>query len=52
MIVSENMKISIKKPFDNTDIENELKSKGINILRWAVVDVNSKVLTLSVSYIK
>lgn len=52
MIVSENITLNIKKPFNDNDIEKELKSKGINALRWAVVDVDSEMLTLSVSYVK
>lgn len=52
MIVSENVKIILKKPFDNTVIETALLKKGIEPLRWSIVAVEENSLTLNVSYVK
>ncbi len=42
----------IKLPFtnDNAEIENMLRSKNIEPLRWAVVKVSEQELEISVSY--
>ncbi len=42
----------IKIPFtnDNIEIENTLRLKGIEPLRWAVVKVDKNEITISVSY--
>lgn len=51
MIKSENIKIKKIDGFDNLYIEQELKALGLNIVRWAVIDVNENFVTVSVSYI-
>lgn len=51
MIVSENITLNIKKPFDNTVIETALLKKGIEPLRWSIVDIGEDTLTLNVSYV-
>lgn len=48
MITSEIVKIKFTN--DNEEIKRELKSIGILPLRWAIVDVSDKELTLSVAY--
>lgn len=48
MVMSEIVKI--KYTNDNLEIENALKSQGIDPLRWAIVAVNSNELLVSVSY--
>ena len=48
MIVSEI--VEIKKCKDNIDIENALKSLGIDPIRWAVVEVLEDKFNVSVSY--
>ena len=52
MIITE--QIELKKTNDLTSeyIEEELKNLDITPLRWAIVDVNDCVYTLSVSYEK
>ncbi len=50
MVVSDVIKIKFLQ--DNLLIENELKSLGIDPLRWAVVDVQEDFILVSVSYIK
>lgn len=50
MVVSDVIKIKFLQ--DNLLIENELKSLGIDPLRWAVVDVQGDFMLVSVSYIK
>lgn len=42
--------VKIKFTNDNEEIKRELKSIGILPLRWAIVDVSDKELTLSVAY--
>lgn len=42
--------VKIKFTNDNEEIKRELKSIGISPLRWAIVDVSDKELTLSVAY--
>ncbi len=50
MVVSDIIKIRFLQ--DNLLIENELKSSGIDPLRWAVVEVQENYIFVSVSYIK
>lgn len=52
MIISENIVLDIIQPFDNSFIEKELKIKGLDPLRWAVIDACDKNITVSVSYLK
>lgn len=42
--------IKIKYTNDNNVIENELRSMGIEPLRWAVVSVEKDELLISVSF--
>lgn len=51
MIKSKNVKIKKTENFDNLYIENELKKLGLDIVRWAVIDVDDEFLTISVSHI-
>lgn len=51
MIKSENIKIKKIDCFDNLYIEQELKNLGLDIVRWAIVEIDKNTLTLSVSYI-
>lgn len=44
--------IKIKYTNDNTIIEQELKAKGIDPLRWAVIHADENELTLCVSFVK
>lgn len=52
MIISENIKLILKKPFDNEDIETALLKRGIEPLRWAIVSVDDESITVSISYVK
>lgn len=52
MIVSENIEITAKLPVDNLFIEQELKARGIDPLRWAVIAVDNNILIICVSYEK
>ena len=52
-IISKTIKIKVDKlPPSVNFVENEIKKAGLKPLRWAIVDVNSKELTLSVSALK
>ena len=49
-VVSKTIKIKTDKlPPDIEFIEKEIKRSGIEPLRWAILDVEENVLTLSVS---
>lgn len=48
-IISKLVKIKASFPIDNLVIENELKKLGIEPLRWAIVEVNQDVLTISLA---
>lgn len=51
MIKSKNVKIKKIENFDNLYVEQELKTLGLDIVRWAVIAVEEDYLTVSVSYI-
>ena len=44
--------IRLKKPneFDNLWIEKELSSMGLDVIRWAVIEVTDRELIVSVSH--
>lgn len=48
MIISK--MIDLEFTNDSKKIENELKKRGIDPLRWAVVDASDEKLILSVTY--
>ena len=52
MIISENIDLNLLKPVNAKGIEKELKNKGIDPLRWAIVNIENNVFTVNVSYIK
>lgn len=52
MIVSENITLDITSPFDSNDIESMLSAKGIEPLRWAIIEVLEQKTVLNVSYVK
>ena len=51
MIKSEVVKIKKIKDFDNLYIEQELIKLNKNPIRWAIIDITSDNLIVSVSYI-
>lgn len=49
-IISKNIKIITPSlPPDVDFIENEIRKSGLEPVRWAIVDVDDNILTLSVS---
>lgn len=50
MVKSDIFKIVIKDNFDNDYIESMLLQLGINPIRWAIVDIDSMFIYVSVSY--
>ena len=49
-IISKTIKIKTPVlPPDTEFIENEIKRQGIEVLRWAIVEVENDILTLAVS---
>lgn len=50
MIKSEVVKIKKIKDFDNLYIEKELIKLNKNPIRWAIIDITSAFLVVSVSY--
>ena len=52
-VISKTIKIMADKMPPSVDfIENEIKKLNIEPIRWAIIDVNNKELTLSVSALK
>ena len=51
MIKSDIIKIKKINNFDDIYIENELDKRGINPVRWAIVEVLDNDICISVSYI-
>ena len=50
MIVTKTLKIETPKlPPEVEFIENKIKESGITPLRWAIVDVEDKILTVNAS---
>ena len=50
MIKSEQIKIKLNIPVTNSQIENFFQTNGIDVVRWAIVDVNGDEFTLNISY--
>ena len=50
MIKSDIIKIEKIDNFDNNYVERELAKNFTNVIRWAIVDVTEKDLTVSISY--
>ncbi len=48
-ITSKLVKIEADLPVDNDFIEKRLKEMGIKPLRWAIVDVQGNILTISLA---
>lgn len=48
-IVSKIIEIEADFPIDNVKIENKLSELGINPLRWAIVKVDGRILTISLA---
>lgn len=51
MIVSKDIKLELDFPITNELIETKLDELGLNVLRWAVVDVVDNVYTIRVSIV-
>ena len=49
-ITSKLIKIEKSKINDKNSIENEIKALGINPIRWAIVNVDNKCLTINVAH--
>lgn len=48
-IVSKLIEIEVKLPVDNQFIEQKLHEMGIEPLRWAIVEINDNILTISLA---
>lgn len=48
-ITSKLVEIETELPVDNDFIETKLIGMGIEPLRWAIVDVNGNILTISLA---
>lgn len=49
-VISKTIEIAVDKlPPKSNFIENEIRNRGIEPIRWAIVDINDNTLTLSVS---
>ena len=50
MITTKTIKIPQVDGFDNSYIEEVLAQQNISPVRWAIVEIDDKEITLSVSY--
>ncbi len=50
-IISENIQLKNINTFTTEYIEEELKKMNLDIVRWAVIDINEKIFTLCVSHV-
>ncbi|MBQ1612798.1 MAG: hypothetical protein II085_04915 [Alphaproteobacteria bacterium] len=49
MIVSEDVTLKLDKPVTNEQIELMLKEKGLEVLRWAITEVDGDLYTIRLS---
>lgn len=49
-ILSKTFKIKAKLPVDNIFIEQKIREKGIEPLRWAIVAIDKDELTISLAH--
>jgi hypothetical protein len=52
MITSEVIKLKLNKPITNEQIETTLNELNLNVLRWAITEVNDDVFTIRAAIIK
>ncbi len=52
MITTKTIKIKIPKEFTSEYIENELKSAGYDVLRWAITNYDEEFYTLDVAIVE
>ena len=50
-ITSKNIKLKLESGFDNESIEQVLRQRGLDPLRWAIVAVNGDNVTISVAVV-
>jgi len=50
MIISDNIKLDRVENISTEYIESELKKQGIEPVRWAIIDINEKEITISLAY--
>ena len=49
MIISEDITLKLDKPVTNEQIELMLKEKGLEVLRWAITEVDGDLYTIRLS---
>ncbi len=52
MIISDVIKLKLEKPITNKQIETAFKDLKLNVLRWAITEVNDDVFTIRAAIIK
>jgi len=52
MITTEQIKIPKKLPFDAEYVEEVFAQKGLNVLRWAVVEITENDFVIDAAVIK
>ena len=50
-IVSENIEIKNIKEFSTEYIEAELQNRGLDVVRWAIVEIKDDFFTVCVSHV-
>lgn len=52
MITTKTVKIEIPKEFTSEYIENNLKSQGYDVLRWAITGYDERFYTLDIAVVE
>ena len=52
MITSKEIKIKIPQNLTSEYIENELRSRGMDVLRWAITDFDEEYYTLNLAVVE
>ena len=49
MIISDTIKLKLTKPVTNDAVEAAFAQKGLNVIRWAITEVDGDIYTLRIS---
>ena len=49
-ILTKNIEMEVNLPVETDYIDKALKNMGFNALRWAIVNVNDKKITVNVTF--
>ena len=49
MIISKDIKLKLKLPITNTQIDEVFKNMNLKVLRWAIIDTDGENYTIKVA---